>query len=124
MTDKPRTGAEIAAIEAELDAAPAIAAIRARDDFSRPQTREKFEDARTRNVIGEHARWKRGHRVRAMCPEGEVEILGEHAPGFVLVGAETENGDVVIYPLPVSAILRRVTAKQAAAEDDPGLTRG
>lgn len=118
-----RTDAEIAAIEAELDAAPIPRELKSKASFDKITTRGKFEDARTRNVIGEHADWKRGDRVRAMCPEGEVEILGEHAPGFVLVGAEVESGDVVIYPLPVSRILRRVTAKLEAAEDDPGITR-
>lgn len=124
MINIKRTEAEVVALEAELDAQPISREQRSKADFSKVTTRSAFEDARTRNVVGEHKEWKRGQRVRAMCPEGEVEILGEHAPGFVLVGAETENGEVVIYPMPVSRILRRVTAQREAVQDDPELTRG
>lgn len=94
--------------EAELDAAPKRNGERAKNAFDGVTVRNAFEDARGRNVIGEHPTHKRGHRVKARIPEGECEILGEHAPGWLLVGVETESGDVCIYPIQEQAILRRV----------------
>lgn len=94
--------------EAELDAVPKRRGERAKNSFDGVTVRNAFEDARTKNVVGEHRTHKRGDRVKARIPEGECEILGEHAPGWLLVGVETESGDVCIYPIQEQAILRRV----------------
>lgn len=94
--------------EAELDSVPNRSGQRAKSSFDGVTVRNAFEDARTKNVVGEHRTHKRGDRVKARIPEGECEILGEHADGWLLVGVETESGDVCVYPVQEQAILRRV----------------
>lgn len=129
MKARAKPGADLPTVtEAELDAAPRDRSMRPAAKFEKVTTRNAFEDARTRNVVGEHPTYKRGDRVKARVPEGECEILGEHAPGWILVGVETETGDVCVYPVPESLILRRVATAQPDRVDrdlpGPGLGVG
>jgi hypothetical protein len=104
-TDRTRSDDDLIA---ENASAPIPPGLRAKASFDKLTTRNAFEDARRLNAIGEHKTHKRGHRVYANVPEGQVEILGKQSEGFVLAGAEREDGVVVIYVLHESAILKRV----------------